>query len=168
LFHSHSLGEGLVFFAQALGQEKRAGQQGLADIPVDPPPHPGFDYIDRHLLPLAMMHEAPVPFGKPARPTDRLPIGRPVTGAAKALPIDKTFDQPDRHSVVLGPIALQEPDTFIQNHRRQVSHFHPRQHQKTDVVHHPIQIPRPLGRVPLQQAIPTSQMGDCRLPSQGA
>jgi hypothetical protein len=37
LFHPRSLGE-LVLFSQALGQEKRAGQQGLAVILVNDPP----------------------------------------------------------------------------------------------------------------------------------
>ena len=47
-----------------------------------------------------------------------------------------------------------------------MSHLDPRQHEKTNVVHQPVQRVRSLRRAPFQRAIPTSQIGHRRLPSQ--
>ena len=51
-------------------------------------------------------YEAFRPLGEASRPTDDLPIGRPVAGAFKAVPIHKTLHPPYGHAITLGPVTL--------------------------------------------------------------
>ena len=75
--------------------------------------------------------------------THALPVSRLITGAAKALGINKRFQANHRVTITGDPIGFDATHDQAQNMVGQAAHLHPGQHQKPGVVSGQLQMALP-------------------------
>ena len=72
--------------------------------------------------------------------TEADPVGRLVSGAAKALLLDEGFEQERPVTVLELPVGGDLPGGASQNGRGQILAFNPRQDEESRIVHDPVQV----------------------------
>ena len=111
---------------RAPGRRKLGGAQQRAGTPMQG--------VDEHLLGLAVGAVAPVVARKPARATQRLPVGGAVTSAGEPRGIDEGLGQQQRMAVNALPITREAAQIQPQHPRGQIGHLCIRQDQEAGIV----------------------------------
>ena len=94
------------------------------------------------------------------------PVGSTVAGSAKTGGVHQRFQQQRTMPIVAFPIARHVPRTQRENFARQSFDAHPRQDEKSAVIHDPLQVASPLLVAPSDPRVPSLHLPGRRGPEQ--